>query len=457
MIDPNTSLDRWLDAHAPESPALAELGAALYDAVERAFPILRSITGDGVRATLDQLREIAPGLTVHEVPSGTPVLDWEVPQEWVVRGAWIDGPDGRRVVDLADHTLHLMSYSAPVRARMPLAALQEHLFSLPERPDAIPYRTSYWSRHWAFCLPHRVREALPDGDYDVIVDTELVDGHLTYGDVVLPPVGEEAAVGDEVEWVLFSAHVCHPSLANDNLSGVAVAAHLARLLGELPRRRYGYRIVFAPGTIGAITWLAGNRDIIPQIRHGLVLANLGDGGAFHFKRSRRGETTLDHAVEVVLRDSGEEHGVMDFEPFGYDERQYGSPGFDLAVGLLSRTPWGRFPEYHTSDDDLDFVHPRHLALSLRRCLEVVHVLENDALYRNLAPEGEPQLGRRGLYHHIGGGEEGRERQLALLWVLNQSDGGSSLLDIARRSGLPFRRLLDAARALVDAELLCPAS
>ncbi|MEM8933012.1 MAG: DUF4910 domain-containing protein [Acidobacteriota bacterium] len=432
-----------------------ELGTALYGFAERAFPINRSITGEGVRETLRLLAEIVPALTVHEVPTGTPVLDWTVPKEWVVRGAWIDGPDGKRVVDLADHTLHLMGYSAPVRARMPLAALQEHLFSLPDQPDAIPYRTSYWKEHWAFCVSHRQRESWVDGEYDVVVDTDLVDGHLTYGEVVLPPVGEGAATGEAIEWVLVSAHICHPSLANDNLSGLAVAIHLARLLDELPRRRYGYRIVFVPGTIGAITWLACNRELVPRIRHGLVAANLGDGGAFHFKRSRRGDTVLDHAVETVLRDSDEPHDIVDFEPFGYDERQYGSPGFDLAVGLLSRTPWGRFPEYHTSGDDLDLIAPGPLVGSLRRYLEVMHLLEHDRAYRNLAPEGEPQLGRRGLYHHIGGGEEGRERQLAMLWVLNQSDGEHTLLDIARRSGLPFRRLLDAARALLDADLLAP--
>lgn len=458
---PTLALDRLLDDLAPGSPDHAELGAEMLALVRRAFPINRSITGEGVRSTLDLLAAIAPGLEVHEVPTGTPVLDWTVPKEWNVREAWIAGPDGRRIVDVAEHTLHLMGYSAPFRGRLSFAELDEHLFSLPERPDAIPYRTSYWKEHWAFCVTHRVREAMAageygaagkigDGKYEVVVDTTLEDGHLTYGEVFLPSTQEGAS-----EEILVSAHVCHPSLANDNLSGLAVAAYLARRLAELPRRRYGYRIVFVPGTIGSIVWLARNEAIVPRIRHGLVAANLGDEGAFHYKRSRRGDAVIDRAVETVLRDAGEVHEVMDFEPFGYDERQYCSPGFDLAVGLLSRTPWGRFPEYHTSDDDLDFVRPEALATSLRRYLEVVHVLENDIAYRNLSPKGEPQLGRRGLYHHIGGGEEGRERQLALLWVLNQSDGEHSLLDIARRSGLPFRRLLAAVRALLDADLLAP--
>ncbi|MEM1202759.1 MAG: DUF4910 domain-containing protein [Acidobacteriota bacterium] len=426
----------------------AALGAEIYRFVEDAFPICRSITGDGVRRTLDLLGEIAPNLEVREVPSGTPVFDWQVPPEWNVRGAWIEGPDGRRVVDFADHNLHLLGYSVPVDRRMSLEELRPHLFSLPEQPDLIPYRTSYYRETWGFCLPHRRLEALTEGEYRVRIDSTLEPGHLTYGEVYLPGSGD----GD----VHLSAHICHPSLANDNLSSLGVAAHLARLLSELPQRRYGYRFVFVPGTIGAITWLAQNRGASSRIRHGLVMANLGDGGAFCYKRSRRGNATIDRVVERVLLDSGEPHELQDFNPFGYDERQYCSPGLDLPVGLLSRTPWGRYPEYHTSGDDLSLVRPEHLGRSLRRYLEVVLALEHDRAWRNRSPFCEPQLGRRGLYHHIGGGEEGRERQLALLWVLNQSDGSNTVLDIAERSGLTLRQLLDAVAALVDAELLEPA-
>ncbi|MEM9555922.1 MAG: DUF4910 domain-containing protein [Acidobacteriota bacterium] len=456
-------------------------GEALYAFAEAAYPLCRSITGDGVRSTLDLLvdhffpEQLAdtraanahtPPLWVHEVPTGTRVLDWEVPREWSVRGARLVAPDGTVVVDFAEHNLHLMSYSAPFRGRLSFDDLRPHLFSLPERPTAIPYRTSYYAEHWGFCLRHELLERLEagefgEGEYTVEIDTSLEDGSLTYGELVLPGATDEI--------VLLSAHICHPSLANDNLSALAVAARLARLLATVPRR-FTYRIVFAPGTIGAITWLARNREAVRRVRHGLVLANLGDArdagdgpspGAFHYKRSQREDATVDRAVAQVLAqvsaDPAEPHEPVlePFVPFGYDERQYCSPGFDLPVGLFSRTPWGRYPEYHTSDDDLSLLAPSALAGSLRRLLEIVHVLETDRRYLNLQPHGEPQLGRRGLYHHIGGGDDGRERQLALLWVLNQSDGGASLLDIAERSGVPYRRILAAARALEQAELLRP--
>ena len=435
-------------------------GERIYAFAEKAFPICRSITGDGVRETLRLLQEEigdTAELDVHEVPTGTQVFDWQVPKEWNVHGAWIDGPDGkperRRVVDFADHNLHLLNYSVPFRGTLSLEQLKPHLYSDPERPTAIPYRTSYYQERWGFCLPHQQLESLLEnddgGDYEVVVDTTLEDGHLTYGEVVLP--------GESDEVVLLSAHVCHPSLANDNLSALGVAAHLARRLATIPGRRYTYRIVFAPGTIGAIVWLARNEEVAARVRHGLVLANLGDGGGprgtFHYKRSRREDATIDRAVTKVLEDSGEAFEVEDFSPFGYDERQYGSPGFDLPVGSLAQTPWGRYPEYHSSGDNLDLIRPEHIGRSLHRLLEVVHLLEHDRTFRNLNPKCEPQLGSRGLYSTLGGGDEGRERQLALLWVLNQSDGTNSLLDIAERSDKPFRAILEAATALVQADLL----
>ena len=438
-----------------EGEALTDgLGEAMFRFAERAYPICRSITGDGVRQTLELVREIVPELEIHEVASGSPVLDWTVPDEWNLRSARLTTPDGRVVADTAVHNLHVMGYSEPVDLRLSLEELQPHLFSLPDQPDAIPYRTSYWKRGWAFCLEDRVRRSLPEGEYHAVIDSTLGPGHLTYGEVVLP--GEKG--GDADDLVLISAHTCHPSLANDNLSGIGVVAYLARLLADRPRRRYGYRLLFAPGTIGAITWLARNEDgAARRIRHGLIAANLGDGGPFHFKRTQRGDTELDRAALYVLgQQTDVRHEAFDYEPFGYDERQYGSPGFDLAVGLLSRAHWGRFPEYHTSGDDLSLIAPEHLERSLALYVEVVEVLEANRCYRNLSPKAEPQLGRRGLYHHIGGGEEGRERQLALLWVLNQSDGSRSLLDIAERSGLPFERLVEAAGLLREADLLAPA-
>lgn len=412
--------------------------------ITEAYPICRSITGDGVRRTLGMLRELIP-LEIHEVPSGTPVFDWTVPKEWNIRDAWIADPSGRKVVDFQACNLHVLSYSVPVHERLPLAELKKHLFTLPDKPDLIPYRTSYYKETWGFCLSHDQLQALPEGEYEVRIDSTLEDGFLTYGELFLP--------GESGREVLLSTHVCHPSLCNDNLSGIAVMTWLARELQARPRRRYSYRFLFIPGTIGSITWLARNEEQARRIAHGLVAANLGDPGKFHYKRTRKGFVEIDRAVLNVLETSGEPFGDEHFVPFGYDERQYSSPGFNLAVGSLTRTPYGRYPEYHTSADNLDFVRPEALEGSLRTYLAVMDVLEGNRRYLNLNPKCEPQLGRRGLYRTIGGDEAGRARELALLWVLNLSDGEYSLLEIAERSGMAFAAIREAADALLAVELL----
>jgi aminopeptidase-like protein len=420
-------------------------GEELYKLVGELYPICRSITGDGVRRTLEIVDREIGGLEVHEVPTGTQVLDWTVPREWNVRDAWVADAAGRRVIDFQASNLHLVGYSVPVRATMGLAELKEHLFTLPDQPDWVPWRTSYYTERWGFCASQRLVDGLPEGDYEVCVDTTLADGHLTYG--------EHLVEGRTDEEVLVSCHVCHPSLANDNLSGIAVATRLARRLAEGGRPRYSYRFLFAPGTIGAITWLAGNEDRLDRVRHGLVLACVGDPGGFTYKRSRRGDAEIDRVVAHVLGRSGHPHQLVDFSPYGYDERQFCSPGFDLPVGSLSRTPYARYPEYHTSADDLDLVGPAQLQESLELCWEVVGVLEANRRYVNLSPKGEPQLGRRGLYGSIGGRSDAEERQMAMLWVLNQSDGAHSLLEVAERSGLPFTLLAEVAATLEEAGLL----
>jgi aminopeptidase-like protein len=412
--------------------------------IERLCPICRSITGDGVRQTLARLREYIP-LEVREVPTGTQVFDWTVPREWNIRDAYVKAPSGERVVDFRESNLHVVGYSVPVRKRLRLRELREHLHSLPERPDWIPYRTSYWHETWGFCLPHRRLLELPEGEYEVCIDSSLEDGHLTYGELALP--------GETDDEVLISTHVCHPSLCNDNLSGIAVATFLATQLAEAPRRRYSYRFVFVPGMIGPITWLALNEHRIARIRHGLVLALLGDPGSCTYKRTRRGDAEIDRAAEHVLRHSGSEHRVIDFSPYGYDERQYCSPGIDLPMGRLTRTPHGEFPEYHTSADDLDLVRPEHLADSLAKAAAILKVLEANATYVNESPKGEPQLGRRGLYGSLGGETHGREQEHAMLWVLNLSDGQHSLLDVAERSGLPFEAIRQSAEKLLEHRLL----
>ena len=424
--------------------AEADDGREMHRLIAELYPICRSITGDGVRQTLGILGRQAP-IEVHEVPSGTPVLDWVVPPEWNIRDAWVANEDGERVIDFRAHNLHVVSYSVPVRATMSLAELRPHLHSDPAHPDWVPYRTSYYKEDWGFCVAHRVLEALPEGRYEVVIDSTLAPGALTYGECFIP--------GEVADEVLFSAHVCHPSLANDNLSGLAVAVRLFGRLRER-RNRLSYRFVFAPGTIGAIVWLARNEARLGAIRAGMVLSNLGDPGAMHYKRSRQGAATVDRAAALVLGGLGGK--VLEFEPYGYDERQYCSPGFDLPVGCLSRTPYGQFPEYHTSADDLELVRPEALAESLGAVEAIVDVLERDGRYLNLSPKGEPMLGRRGLYAALGGTSDAKARQLALLWVLNLSDGGHSLVDIAERSRLGFAAVAEAAAALVAHDLLAPA-
>jgi aminopeptidase-like protein len=421
------------------------VGEELYKLVAELYPICRSITGDGVRRTLEIVERELGGLEVSEVPTGTQVLDWTVPREWNVRDAWVADAAGRRVVDFQASNLHLVSYSVPVRATIGLAELREHLFTLPDQPDWVPYRTSYYAERWGFCASQRLVDSLPEGDYEVCVDTTLADGHLTYG--------EHLVEGQTQDEVLISCHVCHPSLANDNLSGIAVASRLARLLGQGGRPRYSYRFLFIPGTIGSITWLARNQDNLDRVRHGLVLSGVGDPGGFTYKRSRRGDTEIDRAVAHVLGRSGRDHQLVDFSPYGYDERQYCSPGFNLPVGRLGRTPFATYPQYHTSADDLDFVGPAQLQESLEVCQEIVEVLEGNRRYLNLFPKGEPQLGRRGLYGSIGGRSDAEERQMAMLWVLNLSDGDHSLLDVAERAGLPFAQVADVAAVLEEAGLL----
>ncbi len=419
-------------------------GEEMMKLIREAFPICRSITGDGVRATLAMIQQRIP-LVVEEVATGTPVFDWTVPKEWNVRDAWIKDPSGRKVVDFQESNLHLLNYSVPVHQKLPLADLKPHLFTLPDQPELIPYRTSYYKEAWGFCLRHSTLESLPEGEYEVFVDSTLADGALSYGECYLP--------GESEREVLLSTHVCHPSLCNDNLSGIAVMTALARELASRPRRRYSYRFLFIPGTIGSITWLARNEGRTGRIAHGLVAANLGDAGSFHYKRSRRGSAEIDRAVLAVLQDSGEPYGAEEFVPFGYDERQFCSPGFNLPVGSLTRTPYGRYPEYHTSADDLSFVTAAALEGSLRTYLAVIDLLEGNRRYVNLNPKCEPQLGRRGLYRAIGGDDSGRAKELALLWVLNLSEGRQDLLAIAERAKLSFTAIRAAADALLEAGLL----
>jgi aminopeptidase-like protein len=422
---------------------MAELGRAMYRLIERLYPICRSLTGHGVRQTLRIVQEHIP-VTLHEVPSGTPAFDWTVPKEWNIADAYVKNERGERVIDFRRSNLHVVGYSVPFKGKLSLAELKAHLFTLPEHPDWIPYRTSYYRESWGFCLSHRQLQALPEGEYEVCIEASLADGHLTYGEYYLP--------GQLPDEVLLSCHICHPSLCNDNLSGIALVTCLAQQLRAV-ERRYSYRFLFLPGTIGAITWLSRNEAQLSRIRHGFVVAGVGDAGRFTYKKSRRGDAEIDRAFSHVVRHAGGADAVIDFCPYGYDERQFCSPGFNLPVGCVMRTPHGQYPEYHTSADDLTFVRPSALADSFAKCLAALAILEGNRTYLNQNPKGEPQLGRRGLYRMLGGHTDRLTGELAMLWVLNLSDGGHTLLDIADRAGLPFEAIAAAADALAAHDLL----
>lgn len=437
-------------ALGPQAESVARdieaVGARMYGLIEELYPICRSITGAGFRETMRRLQERIP-LTLCEVPTGTRVFDWTVPKEWTIRDAYVKDSRGERVIDFRHSNLHVMSYSVPVRRTMSLDELRPHLHTLPEHPDWIPYRTTYYEETWGFCLSHREFEALSEDEYEVCIDSSLEPGSLTIGECYI-----EGEIQDEL---LVSCHSCHPSLCNDNLSGIAVAVALAEHLGGR-RPRLSYRFLFLPGTIGSITWLALNEEAVGRIRHGLVLSCVGDAGGFTYKRSRRGEAVIDRAAAHVLEHSGRPYRIMDFVPYGYDERQYCSPGFDLPVGCFMRTPNGHYPEYHTSADDLSLVRADSLADSFARCLEIFEVLEHDGVYINLNPKCEPQLGKRGLYGAIGGRTELPGFEMALLWTLNLSDGRHTLLEVAERAGLPFAVVRQAAEELMAAGLLAKA-
>jgi len=423
--------------------ATKDLGNEMYDLIKRLYPICRSITGEGNRITLRMISEIIP-LDIKEIPSGTKVFDWTIPREWNIREAYIKDSNGNKIIDFKDSNLHVLNYSIPVHKKVSLTELKEHLFTLPEHPDWIPYRTSYYNENWGFCLSYNKFKELTNNEYEVFIDSTLKDGSLTYGEYFIK--------GEKNDEVLISCHICHPSLCNDNLSGIAVVTFLARHLSTISLR-YSYRFLFIPGTIGSITWLSKNETKVSSIRHGLVVALVGDRGHITYKKSRQGNAEIDRAASYVLKSSGENHEIMDFIPYGYDERQFCSPGFNLPVGCIMRTPFGRFPEYHTSADNLDFVYPAYLTHSLTTIINILKVIESNRTYINTNPKCEPQLGRRGIYAAIGGKNDTRLRELAMLWVLNLSDGGNSLLDIAERSSIDFDIIKDSAELLYSHGLL----
>ncbi len=425
------------------------VGERMHELLRELYPHFRGLTGEGTRQTLARLSQIVP-LDIHEVPSGTSVYDWSVPKEWRFRDAYVKDAHGNRVVCARRSNLHVINHSQPVRAVLPWEALRPRLHTDPARPDRVVYKHAFYHEDWGFCLSHRQLEAIERegaGPYEVCIDAEWVDGGMAYGEVALPGDGTTA------DTVIFSAHVCHPSLANDNLSGVAVAAYLGRLLADRPRR-LNYRVLFVPSTVGPLAWMQRCRAELGRVRAGLVLTGVGDPGVPHYKRSRRGDSLIDRAMTLAVASRG---GVLhDFEPIGYDERQYCSPGFNLPVGCLMRTPWGSYPQYHSDADNPDFVRPEALADTLGICLDVVRTLETNRRYRNRCPNGEPQLGRRGVLKAVSRHPDAATLHRAVLWVLNLGDGLHDLIDVAERSGLGYDATHRAAELLLAHELLEPA-
>jgi aminopeptidase-like protein len=418
-------------------------GAELFDFISELYPICRSITGNGVRDTLKCISKHI-SLSITEIPSGTKILDWEVPREWNIRDAYIRNSKNEKIVDFQKLNLHVLNYSIPVRKKTDLQTLKKNLYSIPEKPEWVPYRTSYYAENWGFCLSHNQLLQLVEDEYEVCIDSSLESGHLTYAEAYIP--------GKTKDEVLISTHICHPSLCNDNLSGIAVNTFVAKHL-QNSDPYYSYRFLFIPGTIGAIAWLAQNKENLGSIKYGLVTSLLGLDSVFTYKRSRRGNSAIDRMVEYILEKEDGNNAVNDFIPYGYDERQFCSPGFNLPVGNLTRVPFGEFPEYHTSADNLTFISKKGLEDSFRILQKIIQFIESDRRYQNLFPYGEPHLGKRGLYDAIGGLNECKTLQLALLWILNYSDGMHSISDIAMLSDIDITIMAEAASLLCNNSLL----
>jgi len=441
---------------------IPEIGNEMYDLMVKLYPICRSITGNGVRKTLDIISEQIP-LEKYEIPTDTQVFDWTIPKEWNIKDAYVKKSNGEKIIDFKKSNLHVLNYSTPVNKTVSLSELKDHLFTLPAQPTLIPYRTSYYYENWGFCITHNQMLQLEEDEYEVVIDSTLEDGSLSYGEYFIK--------GESEDEVLLSCYICHPSMCNDNLSGVVLLAFLAKYLKNIPSK-YSYRFLFIPETIGAITWLFRNEHNVPKIKHGLIATCVGDSGVSSYKKSRQGNAEIDRTVIDVLKNSGDEYKIMDYEPIGSDERQFCSPGFNLPVGSLERTIPPGFPEYHTSGDDTNFVQPKYLADSFSKYFEVISKLEenfgkfysknneeklpeidskNDQVFLNLNPKCEPKLDKTGIYRKIGGEKD--NYALTVLWVLNYSDGKHSLRNISLKSGIDFEQIKQTAELLHERKLL----
>ena len=422
----------------------AQQHAQMYRWASDLFPICRSLTGEGVRETLRYLQKLAPGLQIHEVPTGTKCFDWEIPNEWNIRDAYLVGPDGERVVDFRNNNLHVLGYSVPTDVTLPLDQLQAHLYSSEEQPDAIPYVVSYYKARWGFCLPHRQRQLLKPGNYRAVIDSTLAPGSLTYGDWVLP--------GETDEEVLLSSYICHPSMANNEISGPVVLTALARWLGALPKRRYTYRFVLAPETLGAIVYLSRHLDVMKKrVRAGYIVTCVGDDRAYSFLPSRTGDTLADRVARHVLRHHAPGFKEYSFLDRGSDERQYCFPSVDLPVASVMRSKYNTYPEYHTSFDNLDLISAEGLGGGFEIYRKIIAALEANRTYK-VATIGEPRLGIHNLYSDLQRKEVSSDAE-PILNFLGYCDGGHDLIALADRINIPVEQCFDIGRRLFDAGLI----
>tara|TARA_Y100000996_G_scaffold6985_1_gene5994 strand:- start:4287 stop:5666 length:1380 start_codon:yes stop_codon:yes gene_type:complete len=444
----------------------SKLENELFSLMQELFPICRSITGNGVRKTLKILKKEID-LKIVNVPSGTKVFDWKIPYEWNIKDAYVKNSKGERVIDFKKSNLHILNYSTPIKKTISNKNLKKHLHTLPEKPNSIPYVTSYYKKNWGFCVAHDTLKSFDEDRYFVHIDSTLKPGSLTYGEFFIK--------GQTKNEILISTYICHPSLCNDNLSGIVVTTILAKLLSKTDTY-FSYRFLFIPETIGAITWLSKNQKNLSQIKSGLVVTCVGGNGGFTYKKTRDNDSEIDKISIDVLKHTRKKFETRDFFPYGSDERQYSSPGIDLPIGVLMRTPYYEFKEYHTADDNLNSIKKFALNDSLIMLLKIILQIEKkkpsfnrnqknetsklkSEIYQNLNPYCEPQLGRRKLYRNISKSrlvdKKNSENmvELSICWVLNFSDGLHSLKEISQKSNLPLKLLRKTAKLLIEKKLL----
>ena len=420
------------------------VGQRMYDMAVRLFPICRSITGDGFRRSLEIIRETVPGISVSEVPSGTQVFDWTVPREWNIRGGWIRNMKGDTIIDFKDCNLHVLGYSVPVHQTVSREELLAHVYTQPEQPDWIPYVTSYYKERWGFCMSENQKRMLTDEKYEVCIDSTLEDGSLTYGELILP--------GETDDEIFFSTYLCHPSMANNELSGPCVQTELIRYVESLPRRKYTYRFVFIPETIGSITYLSRNLSVMQQhVKAGFVLSCVGDDRTYSMVSTKYEDTLADRVLRNVLQFHAPAYQRYSFIQRGSDERQYGSAGVDLPVCAFCRSKYSEYPEYHTSADDLSLISAEGLQGAYEVMVKVINALEHNAYYRMTCP-CEPQLGKRGLYPTIS--QKGSyDAVRSMQHFIAYADGRNDLIGMSDILQIPVDHLIPIKEELLKHQLL----